>query len=57
MAWLKVVDALKAPVGSKATVKGWVRTRRDSKAGFSFVAVHDLKGKSSLYAAARFRYL
>jgi asparaginyl-tRNA synthetase len=23
------------------TVKGWVRTRRDSKGGFSFVAVHD----------------
>jgi asparaginyl-tRNA synthetase len=23
------------------TVKGWVRTRRDSKGGFSFIAVHD----------------
>jgi asparaginyl-tRNA synthetase len=43
MAWLKVVDALKAPVGTTVTVKGWVRTRRDSKAdgGLSFVAVHD----------------
>ena len=43
MAWLKVVDALKAPVGSKVTVKGWVRTRRDSKAegGLSFIALHD----------------
>ncbi|MFT3686866.1 MAG: asparagine--tRNA ligase [Phycisphaerales bacterium] len=43
MAWLKVVDALKAPVGTKVTVKGWVRTRRDSKAegGLSFVALHD----------------
>ncbi len=29
------------PVGSEVTVKGWVRTRRDSKAGLSFVAVHD----------------
>ncbi len=28
-------------VGAKATVRGWVRTRRDSKAGLSFVAVHD----------------
>ncbi len=43
MAWLKVVEALKAPVGSKVTVKGWVRTRRDSKAegGLSFIALHD----------------
>ncbi|HYD02348.1 MAG TPA: asparagine--tRNA ligase [Phycisphaerales bacterium] len=43
MAWLKVVDALKAPVGTKVTVKGWVRTRRDSKAegGLSFIALHD----------------
>src|SRR5262249_32933323 len=28
-------------VGSGATVEGWVRTRRDSKAGLSFLAVHD----------------
>ena len=30
-----------APIGSKATVKGWLRTRRDSKAGLSFLQVHD----------------
>jgi asparaginyl-tRNA synthetase len=43
MAWLKVVEALKAPVGTELTVKGWVRTRRDSKAegGLSFITVHD----------------
>ncbi len=29
------------PPGSRVTVQGWVRTRRDSKAGLSFVAVHD----------------
>jgi asparaginyl-tRNA synthetase len=29
------------PVGSPVLVQGWVRTRRDSKAGLSFVAVHD----------------
>ena len=29
------------PPGSQATVQGWVRTRRDSRAGLSFVAVHD----------------
>ena len=28
-------------VGSRVTVEGWVRTRRDSKAGLSFLAVHD----------------
>ncbi|MEE2000693.1 asparagine--tRNA ligase [Alkalimonas sp. MEB108] len=28
-------------VGDTVTVKGWVRTKRDSKAGISFVAVHD----------------
>lgn len=27
--------------GSRVTVRGWVRTRRDSRAGLSFVAVHD----------------
>jgi len=31
----------KAPVGSTVTVKGWVRTRRDSKAGLSFIHVSD----------------
>ena len=29
------------PTGTEVTVKGWVRTRRDSKAGLSFVQVHD----------------
>ncbi|MEO7097562.1 MAG: asparagine--tRNA ligase, partial [Polyangiales bacterium] len=28
-------------VGSKVTIEGWIRTRRDSKAGLSFLAVHD----------------
>lgn len=43
MAWLKVAEALKAPVGTECTIKGWVRTRRDSKAdgGLSFITVHD----------------
>ncbi len=27
--------------GTRVTVQGWVRTRRDSKAGFSFISVHD----------------
>jgi asparaginyl-tRNA synthetase len=29
------------PTGARVTVRGWVRTRRDSKAGLSFVHVHD----------------
>jgi asparaginyl-tRNA synthetase len=28
-------------VGSQVTVRGWVRTRRDSKAGISFLALYD----------------
>ncbi|SEP72619.1 asparagine--tRNA ligase [Basfia succiniciproducens] len=28
-------------IGEKVTVRGWVRTRRDSKAGLSFLAVYD----------------
>jgi asparaginyl-tRNA synthetase len=31
----------KVAVGSRVVVEGWVRTRRDSKAGLSFLAVHD----------------
>ena len=29
------------PSGTSIKVQGWVRTRRDSRAGFSFVSVHD----------------
>ena len=31
----------KIPSGTQLTIHGWVRTRRDSKAGFSFISVHD----------------
>lgn len=31
----------KVPVESNVVVQGWIRTRRDSKAGLSFLAVHD----------------
>ena len=31
----------KAPTGTPVTVRGWVRTRRDSKAGLSFIHLHD----------------
>ncbi|OCG50138.1 asparagine--tRNA ligase [Gilliamella sp. Choc5-1] len=38
-----IVDVLqgKIAVGSAISVQGWVRTRRDSKAGISFLAVYD----------------
>src|SRR3954464_11432618 len=40
---LAVRDILggKAPAETPVTVRGWVRTRRDSKAGFSFIHVSD----------------
>ncbi len=40
---VRIADVLagRAAVGSQVTVQGWVRTRRDSKAGLSFVQVHD----------------
>jgi asparaginyl-tRNA synthetase len=40
---LSVRDVLsgRAPQDSPVTVQGWVRTRRDSKAGFSFIHVSD----------------
>ena len=46
MSKLRVSEALggSAPVGSEITIQGWVRTRRDSKAGFSFIHVHDGSG-------------
>jgi len=31
----------KVPTETRVTVRGWVRTRRDSKAGVSFIHVHD----------------
>jgi len=40
------------PVGTVVTVRGWVRTRRDSKAGLSFVHVHDGSGFDPLQLVA-----
>lgn len=43
MSVVPVADVLqgRVAVDSEVTVRGWVRTRRDSKAGFSFLAVYD----------------
>jgi asparaginyl-tRNA synthetase len=38
---IQEILAGKISVGSTVTVQGWVRTRRDSKAGLSFIGVHD----------------
>ena len=36
-----VKEILKSAPGQRVTVGGWVRTRRDSKGGFSFIEVND----------------
>lgn len=43
MTYAPVADVLagKYGVDDTVTIKGWVRTRRDSKAGLSFINVHD----------------
>jgi asparaginyl-tRNA synthetase len=39
---MRVIDALKKEnIGQQVRICGWVRTRRDSKAGFSFLEVND----------------
>lgn len=38
----RIVDARRAEsVGKETTVQGWIRTRRDSKGGFSFLELND----------------
>jgi asparaginyl-tRNA synthetase len=48
METVRVLDALQRPPGSDPVrVQGWVRTKRDSKGGFSFIEINDgscLKG-------------
>lgn len=43
MSVTRIKDALAGTpgIGSELVIQGWVRTRRDSKAGFSFINVHD----------------
>ncbi|HEY6360872.1 MAG TPA: asparagine--tRNA ligase [Vicinamibacterales bacterium] len=42
----------KVPAGSHVTVRGWVRTRRDSKAGLSFIHLHDGSSFDALQVVA-----
>jgi asparaginyl-tRNA synthetase len=40
--WISVQQARHADsIGKQAQIRGWVRTRRDSKGGFSFIEVND----------------
>lgn len=42
MTWISVKQARQADsIGKSVEVRGWVRTRRDSKGGFSFIEVND----------------
>src|SRR3954451_19835101 len=38
---IREILAARRDVGAAVTVEGWIRTRRDSKAGLSFLHVHD----------------
>ena len=51
---LRISDALASDPsdGSRITVQGWVRTRRDSKAGLSFIHMHDGSGFDALQVVA-----
>ena len=42
-AWkpIKTLFETDAELGQSVTVKGWLRSKRDSKAGISFLAIHD----------------
>ena len=54
MSLLNIKEVLSGTVaeGQNVTVAGWVRTRRDSKAGFSFIAVNDGSAFNSLQVIA-----
>ena len=41
VASVRELFAGKHPTDTQITVRGWVRTRRDSKAGFSFIHLSD----------------
>ncbi len=49
----KIIDLLKSQdEGQEVLVKGWVRTRRDSKGGFSFIEVNDGSCLNSIQVVA-----
>ncbi len=57
MSVVPVADVLqgRVAVDQEVTVRGWVRTRRDSKAGISFLAVYDGSCFDPVQAVEMFR--
>src|SRR6185436_11922048 len=49
---IRQILAGRSPKSGPVTVKGWIRTRRDSKAGFSFLNVSDGSGFHPLQVVA-----
>src|SRR4051794_40264644 len=49
---IRDILAGRVPVGSSVTVEGWIRTRRDSKAGLSFLQVSDDSGFDPIQVVA-----
>jgi asparaginyl-tRNA synthetase len=50
---LSVADARQTTaIGKQALIQGWVRTRRDSKAGFSFLEINDGSSQGNLQVVA-----
>jgi asparaginyl-tRNA synthetase len=51
----RIADLLRGsvPPGEAVTIKGWVRTRRDSKAGLSFINLHDGSGFAPIQVVAQ----
>src|SRR6266480_1113294 len=41
-----------AAIGHQVLIRGWIRTRRDSKGGFSFIEVNDGSSLASLQVVA-----
>ncbi|MDG2186033.1 MAG: asparagine--tRNA ligase, partial [Mariniblastus sp.] len=41
-----------ASIGKQACLQGWVRTRRDSKAGFSFIEINDGSSQGNIQIIA-----
>src|SRR5437762_5185507 len=50
---ITVADARRVEsVGRRVTLQGWVRTRRDSKGGFSFIELNDGSCQSNVQVVA-----
>ncbi|MFV8818670.1 asparagine--tRNA ligase [Haliea sp. E17] len=51
---LSIAAALRggAAIGQSVTVRGWLRSKRDSKAGISFLAIHDGSAFDAIQAVA-----